>query len=74
MSLIAVTARTNRSKADQDPGQWLPPARSAHCRYAVEWTATKLRWGLTADPAEVAALHALAEQCPGATVEFEPAP
>ncbi|MET7738461.1 HNH endonuclease family protein [Streptomyces sp. NPDC005402] len=28
-ALIAVTARTNRQKADQDPSAWLPPARPA---------------------------------------------
>jgi hypothetical protein len=42
-SLVAVTARSNRSKADQDPAQWMPPAGNVHCRYAAEWTATKLR-------------------------------
>ncbi|GGT01368.1 hypothetical protein GCM10010270_86390 [Streptomyces violaceus] len=26
-SLVAVTARSNRSKADQDPAQWLSPPR-----------------------------------------------
>ncbi len=25
-SLVAVTARSNRSRADQDPAQWMPPA------------------------------------------------
>ncbi|NJP74121.1 HNH endonuclease family protein, partial [Streptomyces sp. C1-2] len=29
-SLIAVTAATNRSKADQDPTDWLPPAKHVH--------------------------------------------
>ena len=38
-SLVAVTARSNRSKADQDPAQWLPPAADVHCRYAAEWVA-----------------------------------
>lgn len=47
-SLVAVTARSNRSKADQDPAQWLPPAAGVHCRCAGEWVATKLRWNLTA--------------------------
>ncbi|MGX1507637.1 UNVERIFIED_CONTAM: hypothetical protein RKD43_006262 [Streptomyces graminofaciens] len=31
-SLVAVTARTNRSKADQDPAEWLPPAADQYCR------------------------------------------
>jgi hypothetical protein len=35
-SLVAVTARSNRSKADQDPAQWMPPASDAHCRYTAE--------------------------------------
>jgi hypothetical protein len=73
-SLIAVTARSNRSKADQDPAQWLPPAADTHCRYAAEWAATKLRWNLTADTAELAALHHLAGTCPEQTVTYEPAP
>ncbi len=41
--LVAVTARSNRSKADQDPAEWLPSAPDALCRYGAEWTATKLR-------------------------------
>ncbi|MGK5696969.1 HNH endonuclease family protein [Streptomyces sp. URMC 128] len=73
-SLVAVTARSNRSKADQDPAQWLPPAADAHCRYAAEWVSTKLRWSLAADNAEVAALRELADACPQQTVEYELAP
>jgi hypothetical protein len=72
-SLVAVTARSNRSKADQDPAQWLPPAADAHCRYAAEWVATKLRWSLTADELELAALHELAGDCPAQNVDYEPA-
>ncbi len=53
MSLVAVTARSNRAKADRDPGEWMPPLPEEHCRYVGEWTATKLRWGLAADQAEV---------------------
>ncbi|MFJ6106042.1 hypothetical protein ACIQHY_34270 [Streptomyces sp. NPDC092359] len=73
VSLIAVTGRSNRSKADKDPGQWLPPSPSAHCRYATEWTATKLRWNLNADPAEINTLQTLAADCPGTFVDYEPA-
>ncbi|WP_435251712.1 HNH endonuclease family protein [Streptomyces tendae] len=70
-SLVAVTARTNRSKADQDPGEWLPPAAEVHCRYVAEWVGTKLRFSLSADEAEVAALRDIAAGCPGQTVTYE---
>ncbi|MER6113769.1 HNH endonuclease family protein [Streptomyces hirsutus] len=73
-SLVAVTARTNRSKSDQDPAEWLPPAAGAHCTYAVDWVATKLRWQLTVDDTERIALEELAADCDGQTVEYEPAP
>ncbi|MFD3640945.1 HNH endonuclease family protein [Streptomyces griseus] len=72
-SLIAVTAKTNRSKADQDPSTWLPPLADARCTYATDWVSTKLRWNLTVDQAEADALAVLAEGCGQEVVEFEPA-
>ncbi|MGA5430717.1 HNH endonuclease family protein [Streptomyces koyangensis] len=73
-SLVAVTARTNRSKSDQDPAEWLPPAPGALCRYGAEWTATKLRWALTIDAQEKTALLDIASSCDGTTVTYAPAP
>ncbi|MFG2132359.1 HNH endonuclease family protein [Streptomyces sp. NPDC048751] len=73
-SLVAVSAASNRSKADQDPAQWLPPAVDVTCRYASEWIATKLRWGLTVDAVELEALTQLSDGCSGTTVTYEPAP
>ncbi|MFJ5548724.1 HNH endonuclease family protein [Streptomyces sp. NPDC093225] len=73
-SLVAVTARSNRSKADQDPAQWLPPSAEALCRYGAEWTATKLRWGLAVDELERDRLLDIAAGCGGTEVEFTPAP
>ncbi|MER7195555.1 HNH endonuclease family protein [Streptomyces flaveolus] len=70
-SLVAVTARSNRSKADQDPAQWLPPAAEAHCRYVAEWVGMKLRWALSVDEAEVAALAEAAAACPDQYVTYE---
>jgi hypothetical protein len=70
-SLVAVMAGTNRSKADQDPAQWMPPAAAAHCRYIADWTGTKLRWGLTADETEVAALRDAAGSCLNQQVTYE---
>ncbi|MGY0062867.1 HNH endonuclease family protein [Streptomyces sp. LZ34] len=63
-SLVAVTARENRQKADQDPAEWLPSDAGAVCRYVGEWVAVKTRWGLTVDPGEAAALEQLADGCP----------
>ncbi|MFD5557636.1 HNH endonuclease family protein [Streptomyces sp. NPDC127068] len=73
-SLVAVTAKTNRSKGDKDPSDWLPPAASALCRYAVEWTSTKLRWGLAADQEEQRRLYQLAAGCGEEVVAWTPAP
>jgi len=38
------------------------------CRYVADWTAIKLRWNLTADPAEQQTLTNLAANCPNAPV------
>ncbi len=73
-TLIAVTAKSNRSKSDKDPAQWLPPAADYRCTYAAEWTGTKLRWELAADEAERQALLALAGECPTTTVVYGTAP
>ncbi|MFE6682583.1 HNH endonuclease family protein [Streptomyces sp. NPDC057729] len=72
-SLVAVTAKTNRSKADKDPSEWMPPAESAKCTYLADWTGTKLRWKLTADDKERTALETLAKGCTN-TVKYEVAP
>ncbi|MFJ1648037.1 HNH endonuclease family protein [Streptomyces sp. NPDC088258] len=73
-SLAAVTARTNRSKADKDPQDWLPPLADARCTYISDWVSTKLRWQLSVDQAEQDALARIAEGCGQETVEYELAP
>jgi hypothetical protein len=55
------------------PRRGSDPAASVHCTYAVDWTATKLRWDLAADDKELAVLNKLVEDCPDATVSFKPA-
>ncbi|WP_343245504.1 HNH endonuclease family protein [Streptomyces sp. VNUA24] len=72
ISLIAVSARSNRQKSDQDPATWMP-IPSGHCRYLGEWVATKMRWGLAVDPAEREALLRYAADCPDTTLTYEPA-
>ncbi|MEU8844507.1 DUF1524 domain-containing protein, partial [Streptomyces roseus] len=73
-TLIAVSAASNRSKADKDPAEWLPSDGSYHRRYAATWVGTKLRWDLAVDENERQALLGLAEDCATTTVVYEPAP
>ncbi len=73
-SLNAVSSALNTAKGASGPEQWLPPTGT--CRYVEAWTAVKLRWALSVDPAEQAALLRLADGCPDTTltVALAPAP
>ena len=61
--LIAIPLGENRSKGDDGPEAWRPPQRSAWCAYAQTWTSIKAKWGLSATPAEWAALQEMAATC-----------
>lgn len=65
-SLVAVTDNVNQSKGDQDPSTWLPTYD--RCRFILEWTAVKIRWGLTVDSAEKSALISQGNQCSNVTL------
>ncbi|MDQ0701195.1 HNH endonuclease family protein [Streptomyces sp. EN16] len=74
VSLVAVTARSNRQKSDQDPADWMPPSPDAQCQYVAEWVSTKLRWQLTADDRELEALKVYADgPCEDTIVRYTPA-
>ena len=62
-SLIAVSASSNRSKGASDPAEWLPPNGGYHCQYVITWVEVKLRWQLSADAAEIAALRNYGARC-----------
>ncbi|MFF9244693.1 HNH endonuclease family protein [Streptomyces sp. NPDC014776] len=70
-ALIAVSAASNRSKADQDPTTWLPPAAGYRCQYVTDWIADKMRWGLSIDESEAAALAENLSGCPNVPVTVE---
>ncbi|WP_319731909.1 HNH endonuclease family protein [Streptomyces sp. MB09-01] len=72
VTLVGVSARSNRQKSDQDPATWMPMAQ-VHCRYLGEWVATKHRWALAVDPAEREALLRYAADCPNARITYDPA-
>jgi len=63
-SLIAVSASSNRSKGDRDPAEWLPPKTTYWCTYLGDWLAVKVRWSLSVDATEHAALDSLIVGCP----------
>jgi hypothetical protein len=69
-SLVAVTDNVNQAKADEDPATWIPPYEPARCRFVGEWVTVKLRWRLTVDTAEKAALTTRADSCPDETITF----
>lgn len=72
-ALVAVTARTNRSKADQDPATWMPPHQPAHCTYITDWVTVKTRWALAVDTAEHTVLRDQAAFCPNVPITTTPA-
>jgi uncharacterized membrane protein YhaH (DUF805 family) len=57
MSLIAVSASSNRSKSDRDPSGWMPSEGGFKCEYVYAWIQVKLRWNLSIDTAEATALR-----------------
>jgi hypothetical protein len=60
-ALVGVTDSVNQSKSDRDMAEWLPTYD--RCRYVREWTAVKVRWRLTVDAAEKAAMKKIAGAC-----------
>jgi hypothetical protein len=73
-SLVAVTARSNRRKSDQDPAHWWVPAPSASCSVPGRFgSPRKIRWGLAIGPSEEVALSAYASECPDLEVTAETA-
>ncbi|MER6442176.1 HNH endonuclease family protein [Streptomyces sp. NPDC001185] len=67
-ALIAVSAASNRSKADKDPNTWTPPHAEYRCQYLADWVADKTRYSLTVDPAEHTALTEGLAHCAGQPV------
>ncbi|WP_406274880.1 HNH endonuclease family protein [Actinacidiphila glaucinigra] len=72
-ALVAVTARSNRAKADRDVAEWLPPAAAARCQYLVDWVTVKTRWHLAVDDIERDALVREASACPDVPIVTTPA-
>jgi hypothetical protein len=65
-TLVGVTDSVNQAKSDRDPAQWMPTYD--RCRYLREWVAVKLRWRLSVDTGERAALQQLSSGCANSTI------
>jgi hypothetical protein len=63
LSLIAVSASSNRSKSDRDPSDWLPSENL--CLYAKSWVGVKFRWRLSVNSEEKTKLRQLLSNCKG---------
>lgn len=62
-TLVAVTSRTNRSKSDSPPQDWLPPDPEARCPYVQRWVEVKARWDLSVTVPEKATLATVLAGC-----------
>lgn len=63
MSLIAVSASSNRSRGAKDPAEWLPDNAGYICQYVFSWVNVKYRWDLSVDVIEKEALEELWRPC-----------
>lgn len=61
--LIAVSASSNRSKADRGPDAWKPPRRAAWCLYSRWWVQVKRHWRLTVTRSERTELRRMVATC-----------
>ncbi|MGX4733221.1 HNH endonuclease family protein [Kitasatospora griseola] len=61
--LVAVSAASNRAKADKGPDAWRPPLRSYWCTYSRAWTDIKHIYGLSVTEPEKSALTEMLDTC-----------
>ncbi|MFE4397913.1 MULTISPECIES: GmrSD restriction endonuclease domain-containing protein [Streptomycetaceae] len=61
--LLAVSAASNRAKADKGPDAWRPPLRSYWCTYSRAWTDIKHVYALSTTQAEKTALVEMLDTC-----------
>ena len=66
--LVAVSAGSNRQKADRGAAQWWVPRKEASCRCLTGWVSAKTWWELTVDQEERETLREHAAACADRTV------
>ncbi|MFI5558973.1 HNH endonuclease family protein [Amycolatopsis japonica] len=63
--LVAVSAKSNRAKGDQDPAKWLPA--QDRCGYVAHWVRVKTTYAMTVDQAEHDAIATVLRRCDSET-------
>ncbi|WP_069814045.1 HNH endonuclease family protein [Streptomyces sp. TP-A0874] len=61
--LLAVSASSNRSKGDQGPDEWQPPAKTYWCTYGRAWTSVKATYELSVTEPEKEKLTEMLDTC-----------
>ncbi len=68
-TLRAVSSRSNRTKGDRDPSNWMPQLASYWCTYVGDWISIKARWSLSMDESEWRRVNnVLSTRCAGLTI------
>ncbi|GAA1172667.1 hypothetical protein F4556_002112 [Kitasatospora gansuensis] len=62
--LIAVSAASNRAKADKSPADWRPTDQTYWCTYARAWTHIKSLYKLNVTAPEADSLNEMLDTCP----------
>ncbi|WP_254699029.1 HNH endonuclease family protein [Rhodococcus sp. SGAir0479] len=62
VNLVAADPSANRSKGDQDAANYLPPGKF-RCAYVGRYLQVKVKYGLSVDSAEQAALRTAVDDC-----------
>jgi hypothetical protein len=61
--LIAVSAKSNRSKSDKRPDEWMPPRGEFRCQFLFDWVSVKHKWELTVATPEKNFINKELETC-----------
>lgn len=63
LNLIAVDAKSNRSKGDKGPGSWLPAKSSYRCTYVKDFEKVARAYGLKMKASDAAAVARIKASC-----------
>jgi hypothetical protein len=66
INLLAVDGKTNESKGDQGPGEWLPLNKAFRCAYVLRFLQVAVKYGLPVTRADADAAREIAPTCGGA--------